>query len=362
MEQARLARDGSYDGIFFVGVRTTGVFCRPSCPAKSPRPRNVEYFDSIGAALRAGFRPCKRCRPETISARVPEWVTRLLALTEEHADRRLRDADLRAMGIEPTRARRFFRKRFGVTFQAYHRARRMNLALETLRDGAGDLAAGLATGYESNSGFRSAFGRQFGVSPGRSAAVRTVVTQTYESPLGPLVLGATEHGVCLLEFADRKALSRERSQLESAVGPLVPGSNRHLEGLAKELTSYFEGRLTDFTVPLDVVRGTPFQRQVWERLLQIPYGATVSYGELAASIGRPGAQRPVGSANGANCVAIVIPCHRVVQSDGQLRGYGGGLWRKQFLLDHEAAISGRSPWRGSAHGSKARESASPGRH
>lgn len=340
MEQARLARDPSYDGVFFVGVRTTGVFCLPSCPARTPRARNVEYFASAAEALRAGYRPCRRCRPEQAAARTPDWVTRLMTRVETNGDQRLRDRDLEAMGIEPTRARRYFHKHYGLTFQAYHRARRMGLALQHLQGGGGDLEAGLAIGYESNSGFRTAFGRQFAVTPRRSVEVNTLLTHTLDSPLGELQVGATDAGVCLLEFADRRALPTETRQLAKAVGPLVPGVNQHIERMADQLRRYFEGTLTEFTVPLHVLRGTPFQRTVWDRLRRIPYGATMSYGELAAAIGRPGSQRAVGAANGANGIAIVIPCHRVVQSDGKLRGYGGGLWRKQFLLEHEAAVSG----------------------
>lgn len=166
----------------------------------------------------------------------------------------------------------------------------------------------------------------------------SIVTQTVESPVGPLQLGATESGICLLEFADRGTSLTEINRHDRTIGPLVPGSNSHLEQMADELARYFEGRLTEFAVPLDVVRGTPFQRRVWDHLLRIPFGETMSYGQLAQSMGRPGAQRAVGAANRANCIAIVIPCHRVVQSDGRLCGFGGGLWRKQFLLDHETAM------------------------
>lgn len=167
--------------------------------------------------------------------------------------------------------------------------------------------------------------------------MRYILTQTIESPIGPLRLGATDRGICLLEFADHPVLPGEFEQLRHAVGPLVPGDNEHLERLSDQLTRYFEGTLTEFNVTLDIVRGTPFQRVVWDRLLKIPYGETMSYGALAEAIGRLGAQRAVGGANRANRIAIVVPCHRVVQSDGKLRGYSGGLWRKQFLLDLEAA-------------------------
>jgi len=172
--------------------------------------------------------------------------------------------------------------------------------------------------------------------------VQSIVTTTVESPIGELLLGATENGVCLLEFVDRRALPTEIKHLAKAIGPLVPGCNAHLGQMGDQLGRYFDGALTEFTTPLDIVRGTSFQRQVWDGLLGIPFGETMSYGQLAEAVGRSGAQRAVGTANGANCIAIVIPCHRVVQSNGKLGGYGGSLWRKQFLLDHEAAVSGGS--------------------
>lgn len=337
MERATLSRDATYDDVFVLGVRTTGIFCRPSCPARNPLPKNIEYFPEPREALLAGYRPCKRCRPMDSNPGVagPEWVEQLMEMVERDPTQRLTDADLRAASIDPSRARRHFRAHYGMTFQAYHRARRMGLALARIRSGADLTDVALTHGYESNSGFREAFERIFGDPPGRSRTAGVVVTQQLESPVGPMVAAATPDGVCLLEFADRRALERQlvtlRRRLRCAI---VPGSNEHLDLLASELASYYAGELQDFTVPL-VAPGTPFQEQVWTRLRSIPYGQTLSYSGLAAELGRPGAQRAVGRANGDNRVAIIIPCHRVVQANGQLRGYGGGLWRKQFLLDLE---------------------------
>jgi AraC family transcriptional regulator of adaptative response/methylated-DNA-[protein]-cysteine methyltransferase len=335
MQRAVAGRDASYDGIFFLGVRTTGIFCRPSCPAKKPRPQNVEYFGSACEALLAGYRPCKRCRPMDTNGQSPRWVQQLLTMVERDPAERLTDADLRAAAIDPARARRYFRSHYGMTFQAYHRARRMGLALAQIRRGSDLSDVALAHGFESNSGFRDAFERIFGQPPGKSRAARVAVSTRIESPIGPLVAAATPDGVCLLEFADRRALERQLATLRKRLScAIVPGRNEHLDVLNEELGKYFEAALTRFTVPL-VTAGTPFQEDVWRRLVQIPYGQTLSYSALAREVGRPGAQRAVGRANGDNRLAIVIPCHRVVQADGQLRGYGGGLWRKQFLLDLE---------------------------
>jgi AraC family transcriptional regulator, regulatory protein of adaptative response / methylated-DNA-[protein]-cysteine methyltransferase len=339
MERAVRARDASYDGLFFTGVRTTGVFCRPSCPARTPLERNRQYFASAREAIFAGYRPCKRCRPLETNGRPPEWVGRLLAEVERQPEARITDAGLRERGIDPARARRFFLKHHGMTFQAYCRGRRMGKALEQIRQGVDLDDVALGNGYESHSGFREAFLRTFGRPPGRSRGADCVVTTWVEGPVGPLVAGASAEGVCLLEFTDRRALEAQVATLRKRFGSaIVPGRNKHLERLTDELTRYFAGTLTEFNVPL-VYPGSPFQRAVWDRLLKIPYGATLSYEALAQDIGVPGAQRAVGRANGQNRIAIVIPCHRVVNKNGQLGGYGGGLRRKEFLLDLERRVS-----------------------
>lgn len=338
MDRASFVRDKAYDGIFIVAVRTTGIFCRPSCPAKKPLPKNVEYFATPRDAILAGYRPCKRCRPMDLNGRQPDWVRRLLLSVDANPRERLTDADLRARSIDPAAARRFFRSHYGMTFQAYHRMQRMGHALTELKNGAGLLDVAFDHGFDSSSGFRDAFARVFGEAPGRGRGVECIVTTSYPSPLGRLVAAATEDGVCLLEFADRRALQTELAILRRRLNrAFVPGRNQYLEQLADELRGYFDGTLQRFTVPL-LTPGTPFQEAVWERLRAIPYGETMSYEGMAKAIGHARAVRAVGGANGANRIAIVIPCHRVVQKDGQLRGYGGGLWRKKYLLEHEAAV------------------------
>ena len=333
MSRAFAAKDASYDGVFYVAVRTTGVFCRPSCRARRPNPRNVEYFHAIREALRAGYRPCKRCHPLDTDGRAPAWVRLLI----EGADRpeRLRDRDLRAMGVEPARARRFFKAHYRMTFQAYDRARRMGRAMTSIRKGRGVLEAAMDQGYKSDSGFRDAFARTFKTTPGRGRQAECIVTAEIESPIGSLLAGATSEAVCLLEFGSE----RRRAGIIASVGgrfgcEVVPGENEHIRQLRKELGEYFAGKRTRFEVPL-AYPGTAFQVAVWKRLLKIPYGRTVSYERIAKEIGKPAAQRAVGMANHNNRIAIVIPCHRVLNKDGKLGGYGGGLWRKQFLLDLE---------------------------
>jgi AraC family transcriptional regulator of adaptative response/methylated-DNA-[protein]-cysteine methyltransferase len=335
MQRAYLRSDASYDGIFFLGVRTTGVFCRPSCRVRKPLPRNVEYFATASEALFAGYRPCKRCHPLTSAGRPAAWVENLLTEIDRDPGARVTDRDLRRQGVDPAKARRYFRKHYGMTFQAYCRARRLGEALTQIKSGThlDDVALGL--GYDSHSGFRDAFARTFGAPPGRSKTRDCILLAWLESPLGPLVAGATSNGVCLLEFTDRRMLEAQFKTLRQRFGcAIIPGQNEHLRRLDQEMKHYFAGALQRFSVPL-VYPGSDFQHRVWDALLKIPYGATCSYEEIANRIGAPGAQRAVGHANGLNRIAIVIPCHRVVNKGGKLGGYGGGLRRKQFLLELE---------------------------
>jgi AraC family transcriptional regulator, regulatory protein of adaptative response / methylated-DNA-[protein]-cysteine methyltransferase len=338
MERAYLGSDAAYDGVFVLGVRTTGIFCRPSCRARKPQPRNVEFFGSPREALAAGYRACKRCRPTEADGGPPAWVGRLLAHLRAAGTARVRDADLRALDIVPSRARRYFKQVYGMTFQAYQRAQRLGTVLGDLQHGADLTDAGLDSGYESTSGFRAAFARTFGQPPGRGRAVPCVWTQTVASPLGPLTIGATRDAVCLLEFAEPARTQREFGELARWFGgAVVPGDTPLLRTLHDELAAYFAGRLRTFSVPL-ACPGTPFQQAVWTELGRIPYGQTICYEELATRVGRPHAQRAVGLANSRNRIAIVIPCHRVVNKCGRLGGYGGGLWRKQHLLDLERRV------------------------
>ena len=337
MERAYKASDPSYDGVFYLAVRSTGIFCRPSCSARKPLPRNVQYFASAKEALFAGFRPCKRCHPMG-NGEIPEWAKGLLSRVESDPTARYSDSFLRSVGIDPARARRFFQKKYGMTFQAYCRGRRLGTALEQIRLGVDLDDVALGYGYESHSGFRDAFSKTFGKSPGRSRTTDHIVTAWIESPLGPLVAGATSEGICLLEFTDRRMLDAQFATLRRRFKrPIVPGENSHIKQLKKELEEYFKGTRKNFTVPL-YYPGTEFQQKVWNQLLKIPYGETVSYEDIARRIGAGKAQRAVGHANGLNRVAIVIPCHRVVNKGGKLGGYGGGVWRKQKLLDLEKGI------------------------
>jgi len=242
--------------------------------------------------------------------------------------------------VDPARAARYFKKQYGMTFQAYCRARRMGLALRQVREGRSVTSVATRTGYQSESGFREAFDKVFGAPPSKVDRAGAVVVKWLESPLGPLLAGATDDGICLLEFVDRRALQTQISVLRKRLGrAIVPGEHPHLARLEKELGKYFAGKQSEFAATL-VAPGTPFQARVWDALRKIPPGETRSYAQIARAIGQPTATRAVARANGDNRLAILIPCHRVIGSDGTLTGYGGGLWRKEWLLEHERKMTG----------------------
>ncbi len=335
MIEAFLSRDGSYDGVFFTGVRTTGVFCRPTCSAKKPLEKNVEFFSSTQAALIAGFRPCKRCRPMEPTGSRPDWLRDLMRDFDAEPQKRWTDRELRARGLSPERVRRWFQSHHGMTFHAYGRACRLGLALGQIKHGSGVSQAAFRTGYDSLSGFNDAFRRHMGEAPTALTDAEVVTVTRITTPLGPMVAGSVDDALCLLEFADRRMIETQIRRLQKRLDCVfVPGTSALFAELAGELESYFGGGLTEFSIPLRAP-GTDFQRLVWSKLQEIPSGTTRSYGGIAAEIGRPTAVRAVARANGDNRIAILIPCHRVVGSDGKLTGYAGGLWRKQRLLEIE---------------------------
>lgn len=335
MYRALIERDASFDGIFFVAVKTTRIFCRSICHARKPKRENVEFYATTHAALYAGYRPCLRCRPLEAVKSTPPLVARLLALVEADPSGKLRDGDLVAMDIDPSTARRQFQRHCGMSFHAYHRARRMGLAIAGVREGKSVIDLQMEHGYESPSGFREAFTKIFGAAPSRSRNIECVLAKWFETPLGPMLALAKDDGIHLLEFVDRRGLEREILSLRKRFDcHVVPGEHPHLDGIGSDLENYFAGRSFTFATPVQFT-GTPFQQSVWNALVAIPAGTTRSYAGIATSIGRGTAVRAVGRANGDNKLCIVVPCHRVVGADGALTGYGGGLWRKAWLLEHE---------------------------
>ncbi len=335
MYRALVNRDSSFEGIFFVGVRTTGIFCRPTCSAKKPARQNVDFFATPSEALHGGYRPCLRCHPMDPEKRAPELIERLRAEVERAPGGRLTDKELAALSIDPSTARRQFKRHYGMTFQAYHRARRMGLALRGVRNGARVDEIQSKTGFESASGFRDAFARIFGDSPTTAKKQGGLFAERIETPLGAMLAIADDEGLRLLEFVDRRAMEREMSILRNRLETnIVPGEHRHLAAIRTQLANYFSGKNLEFSVPLAPV-GSPFQMRTWELLQTIPLGETRSYSWMATKLGDAEMRRAVGRANGDNMMCIIIPCHRVIRADGSLCGYGGGLWRKKWLLDHE---------------------------
>ncbi len=334
-------REAALDGVVYVCVKTTGIFCRPVCPARTPKSQNVVFVGSPADAIAAGYRACKRCRPLEAPESPSALLDRLLSMVEEDPSRRWSEADLRTLGIEPATARRHFQRRFDMTFSQYARARRLGHAFKTIKGGDAVIEAQLDAGFESGSGFRDAFSRQFGEAPNRSRAAQAFVMSWIDTPLGPMLAVADDNALHMLEFIERKSLrehlERYRTQFNATV---VPGSSPALERIQQELSAYFSGDNLDFSSTI-AGAGTEFQNQTWTALRNIPPGETRSYAELASAIGNPSAVRAVANANRQNRCAIILPCHRVIGSDGSLTGYAGGLWRKQWLLDHEKRHTGQ---------------------
>lgn len=337
MYQALCDRNSEYEGIFFVGVRTTGIFCRPTCPARKPKLENVDFFRTVADCLAAGFRACKRCTPLEPAGETPAWLSELLSKIDAEPNCRWTDAELRAEQVDPARVRRWFKKHHGMTFHAFLRSKRLAGAMGQISTGNDNLTgAALSSGYESLSGFREAFKNWFGQSPAKSKSANPpILMNRILTQLGPMVVAANEEAIVLLEFADRRMLETQLKRVQKHFETVfTPGSNALIEQCESEMHAYLDGTLQEFTVPI-ASPGSEFQETVWKRLKKIPYGKTTSYDRIARDIKRPGASRAVGTANGDNRLAIIIPCHRVIRSDGSISGYGGGKWRKKWLLDHE---------------------------
>jgi AraC family transcriptional regulator of adaptative response/methylated-DNA-[protein]-cysteine methyltransferase len=332
---AILTKDESFEGIFIVGVKTTGVCCRPTCTARKPKQENVEFFNSVREALLHGYRPCKICNPLGNKGEVPAWLEPLLNEVNSNPGIRLTDYDLRTRGIEPHRVRRWFKQQHGMTFQTYLRTLRIGNAFGRIQFGDKVIEAAFESGYESLSGFNESFRKTLGVTPGKSQRYNLITVTRILTPLGPLLAGGTEEGICLLEFVDRRMLETQIKRLQKLLkAEFVPGNNKYFTELNSQIQEYFTGKRKNFTIPL-ILKGTSFQEKVWKELQTIPYGVTRSYQEQAENVGNIQAVRAVAKANGDNRIAIIIPCYRVIGKNGKLRGYGGGLWRKQYLLDHE---------------------------
>lgn len=332
---ALLARDASYEGQAYVGVKTTGIFCRLTCPARKPKPENCTFFPAISECIAAGFRPCKRCHPLRPAAAADPTIKTLLKALEDRPAFRWAESDVARMGFDPSTVRRSFKRHYGMTFLEMARQRRLREGFETISSGGKVIDAQLDAGFESASAFRYAFASLLGSAPGSLRSDGLLLADWIETPIGDMIAVSSKSHLHLLEFVGRKALPTELSKLQAMVkGALGVGRYAPTEQVRRELEAYFNGQLAQFSTPL-AVHGSPFARSVWTALQKIPAGETRSYSQIAAQIGRPTATRAVAQANGANQIALLIPCHRVIGADGTLTGYGGGLWRKQRLLEIE---------------------------
>ncbi|MET0616458.1 MAG: trifunctional transcriptional activator/DNA repair protein Ada/methylated-DNA--[protein]-cysteine S-methyltransferase [Luteibacter sp.] len=337
--RALLDRDPAYDGHAFVGVASTGVFCRLTCPARKPLLENTRFYDSVAACFEAGFRPCLRCRPlDPVGQREP-MVSALLKRLEDDPGRVWSEGDLADLGYDPSTVRRAFKRHLGLTFLDMARLRRAGRGMDRLAMGAAVIDAQQSAGYESGSGFREAVVRLLGDVPVALRGRELLKADWIESPIGTLLAVADDHALHLLEFFDRTALPNELKKLREATRSSITfGRTPVIDRIEAELREYFAGTRTSFETPL-ALHGSVFTRAIWDELVAIPPGTTRSYAQIAHAAGRHTAVRAVARANGANQLAIVIPCHRVIGTDGSLTGYGGGLWRKDWLLRHERNVT-----------------------
>ncbi|MEH6631467.1 MAG: trifunctional transcriptional activator/DNA repair protein Ada/methylated-DNA--[protein]-cysteine S-methyltransferase [Halopseudomonas aestusnigri] len=344
---ALLERDPAYDGRAFVGVSSTGVFCRLTCPARKPKSENCHFYDTISECIEAGFRPCKRCHPLVPSAENDPAIQTLVTALESNPAYKWSEGDIIKRGFDPSTVRRSFKRQFGITFLEMARLSRIRDGFETLSSRGRVIDAQLDAGFSSPSAFRTAFAKLLGTTPTSFTADGLNKTDAFlkadwiDTPLGAMVAVSDKSALHLLEFADRKALPTELKKLRQQVrGDLGIGRYGPTDQIEAELSDFFAGNSDRFDVPL-ALHGTGFTKDVWHALREIPVGETRSYSDIARSIGNPAATRAVARANGANQIAIVIPCHRVIGADGSLTGYGGGLWRKQKLIDLEKNIAAK---------------------
>ncbi|MGD9599694.1 MAG: bifunctional DNA-binding transcriptional regulator/O6-methylguanine-DNA methyltransferase Ada [Steroidobacteraceae bacterium] len=337
---AIVARDATADGRFYYGVRTTGVYCRPSCPSRRAQPENVRLFDTRAAAERAGFRACKRCRPDAQAPAAAQaaWVAAACRRIET-ADEAPRLADLAASaGVSPFHFHRTFKAVTGVTPKQYAAARRSERLRRELARGASVTDAIYGAGYSSNGRYYAEADGVLGMTASdyRAGGANTAMHFAVgECSLGAILVAASARGICAILLGDDPAALTRELQEQFPKAELI-GGDADFERVVAKVVGLVETPALGLDLPLDV-RGTAFQRRVWQALRGIPPGSTASYREIAERIGAPKAVRAVGQACGANQLAVAIPCHRVVRTDGDLSGYRWGIERKRTLLAREAS-------------------------
>lgn len=343
--QAVLERDQSRDGTFFYGVRSTGIYCRPSCPSRRPGRDQVVFFQQPAQAEQAGFRPCRRCRPLEAANYQAELVQQACRYIEDNITRPEGPPTLaelgQQVGLSPFHLQRLFKRVTGVSPRQYAEAYRLGQLKTRLKDQESVTGALYSAGYGSSSRLYERASESMGMTPAsyRRGGPGTAIHYTVvDCSLGRLLVAATGKGVCAVRLGDDDAKLRAELAHEYPAAELYQDESSALNEWVEEILSYLTGQQPRLDLPLDI-QATAFQRQVWEALRTIPYGSTRSYGEVAAALGQPKAVRAVAHACAVNPVALVIPCHRVVRQDGNLAGYRWGLDRKRALLDKERAVA-----------------------
>lgn len=343
---AVVARELEADGRFVYAVRTTGVYCRPSCSARTPKPENVVFHATCAEAEASGFRPCRRCRPNEPSRteRQTDAVARACRLIETAETTPSLDALAGAVGMSRFHFHRVFRERTGITPKAYGDAKRAERVAAGLPKAPSVTSAAYAAGYEAPSRFYAAAANRFGMSPstyrsgGQGTRIRFAVARC---TLGAILVAATERGVCAILLGDDPdALARDLQDRFPRAA--LTGGDAAFEAWVAQVVGFVEAPGRGLDLPLDI-GGTAFQQRVWTALRAIPPGTTATYAQIARAIGEPAAARAVALACGANRLAVAIPCHRVVRSDGALSGYRWGVARKRALLDREAKPDSDDP-------------------
>ncbi len=329
--QIALAKDRRFDGAFVTGVHSTGIYCRPSCPARAPLRKNVRFYATAAEARDAGLRPCKRCSPDTQSAE-EACVLAALAAIRDQGPMTL-EALAGLTGYTPTHFQRLFKRTVGLSPAAFAKALREERVRDALSAGLNVTEALSSAGYAESKQFYAETKGRLGMAPSdwsKGGAGKRVHWAVLATSLGPMLVAATDKGVCCLAFNEAEAELRSRFPRAE----LIPADEDFRALFAQVLEAVEQPGAGSAAIPLDV-HGTAFQQRVWEELRRIPHGETRSYGELAAALGNPKASRAVGGANGANNVAVLIPCHRVIAADGSLGGYAYGLAIKAELLRRE---------------------------
>ncbi|MCU1306508.1 MAG: regulatory protein [Acidobacteriaceae bacterium] len=334
--QQVLARDAHSDGKFVYAVRSTGIYCRPTCPSRRPRRDNVDFFARPSAAEKAGFRACRRCQPNGVHPQT-DIIHTACKFIDAHLDERVTLAAMsKHLGFSPFYLQRLFKKVLGITPQQYQSTQRLASFKSNLKRSGNVTDAIYQAGYGSSSRLYENATEKLGMTPcsylnhGKGAKISYTL---FDTPLGKVLLAATEKGVCSIQFGSNSN-SLEKSFRDEFSAAEIMRDDSALAGLSKTLVKYIEGRELSLNFPLDI-QATAFQRLVWTALRNVPRGETQSYADIARQIGKPHAHRAVARACASNPVALAVPCHRVIHSDGRAEGYRWGNKRKSALLKAE---------------------------